>query len=136
MSGGVLPRIAFLGPVDMAVPEIVSDHLLHVFGEGLSNIGRHAHASRIEAIVAVEGGVAHVLARRRRRWHRRWAICGKWNSQYVDEGRKSRGHLHDQPKGPTGTIVEWRVPLERLVTLGAKSGTRGPLRAAGALELT
>ena len=52
---GVLPRIAFLGPVDLAVPEIVSEHLLHVFGEGLSNIGRHAHASKIEAVVAVEG---------------------------------------------------------------------------------
>jgi len=52
---GVLPRIAFLGPIDFGVPPIVSDHLMQVFGEALSNVGRHAHASKIEVVISIEG---------------------------------------------------------------------------------
>ena len=52
---GILPRIAFLGPVDFSVPSIVGDNLLHVFGEALSTVARHANASRVEAVVSIEG---------------------------------------------------------------------------------
>jgi PAS domain S-box-containing protein len=112
---GVLPRVAFLGPVDFSVPEIVSEHLLHVFGEGLSNIGRHAHASKIEAVVAVEG---------------------EWLSfSLVDDGvgigdgpsagngirnmstraENLGGTCTVSRRDPKGTIVEWRVPLSPLI---------------------
>jgi signal transduction histidine kinase len=108
---GVLPRIAFLGPVDIAVPEIVSEHLLQVFGEGLSNVGRHAHASKIEAVVAVEG-----------EWLSFSLID---NGIGVSDGPSAGSGLRNMSiraenlggtftisqRKPSGTIVEWRVPL-------------------------
>ena len=110
---GVLPRIAFIGPVDIAVPEIVGEHLLQVFGEGLSNVGRHAHASKIEA-------------------DRRCRGRGEWLSfSLIDDGvgvsegpsagngirnmstraENLGGTFTISRREPLGTIVEWRVPL-------------------------
>ena len=108
---GVLPRIAFLGPVDIAVPEIVGEHLLQVFGEGLSNVGRHAHASKIEAIVAVEGewlsfslvddgvGVSEGPS------------AGNGIRNMSTRAENLGGTFTISGRKPTGTVVEWRVPL-------------------------
>lgn len=52
---GVLPRIAFDGPVDSVVSDAIAEDLVHVFGEGLSNVARHAEASRIDAVVGLDG---------------------------------------------------------------------------------
>jgi two-component system, NarL family, sensor histidine kinase DevS len=108
---GVLPRIAFLGPVDIAVPEIVGEHLLQVFGEGLSNVGRHAHASKIEAVVAVEGewlsfsliddgvGVSDGPS------------AGNGLRNMSTRAENLGGTFTISRREPTGTVVEWRVPL-------------------------
>jgi PAS domain S-box-containing protein len=111
---GVLPRIAFLGPVDFAVPEFVSEHLLNVFGEGLSNVGRHAHASKIEAVVAVEG-----------EWLSFSLIddgVGIGDGPSAGNGMRNMairaenlgGTCTIRRRDPKGTIVEWRVPLSAL----------------------
>jgi two-component system sensor histidine kinase DevS len=93
------------------VPEIVGDHLLQVFGEGLSNVGRHAHASKIEAVVAVEG---------------EWLSFSLIDDGVgVSEGPSAGNGIRNMStraenlggtftigrRKPTGTIVEWRVPL-------------------------
>jgi PAS domain S-box-containing protein len=108
---GLLPRIAFLGPVDLAVPEIVREHLLHVFGEGLSNIGRHAHASKIEAVVAVEGewlsfsliddgvGIGDGPS------------AGNGIRNMSTRAENLGGSCTVSQRHPKGTVVEWRVPL-------------------------
>jgi signal transduction histidine kinase len=108
---GVLPRIAFHGPVDVVVPEIVSEHLLNVFGESLSNVGRHAHASKIEAVVAVEGD---------------WLSFSLLDDGVgIDDGPSAGNGIRNMStraenlggtctisrRDPHGTIVEWRVPL-------------------------
>ncbi|MFD0776900.1 sensor histidine kinase, partial [Streptomonospora algeriensis] len=46
------------GPIDSRVPEEVGEHVLAVLGEALSNIARHAAASRVEIRVRVGEGVA------------------------------------------------------------------------------
>lgn len=108
---GMLPRVAFDGPVDFAVPEIVREHLLHVFGEGLSNIARHAHASKIEAVVAVKG---------------EWLLfslvddgIGIGDGPFAGSGMRNittraenlGGTCTISRRDPKGTVVEWRVPL-------------------------
>ncbi|OOC56988.1 MULTISPECIES: GAF domain-containing sensor histidine kinase [Nocardiopsis] len=45
------------GPIDSRVPDDVGEHVLAVLGEALSNVARHAGASRVEIRVVVEGGV-------------------------------------------------------------------------------
>jgi signal transduction histidine kinase len=111
---GLLPRIAFLGPIDFSVPEIVSEHLLHVFGEGLSNVARHARASKIEAVVAIEG-----------EWLSFSLIddgVGIGDGPSAGNGMRNMSTRAENLGGtftisrrePNGTIIEWRVPLSPL----------------------
>jgi PAS domain S-box-containing protein len=42
---GFAPAVEFVGPVDAALPDATTAHLLAVLREALSNVARHAHAS-------------------------------------------------------------------------------------------
>ncbi len=104
---------SFEGPVDTAVPDTVSEHLLATLREAITNIGRHARATR--ATVAITVGDGHCLL------------------QVVDDGggidqspsgggglglgnlRRRAEKLHGtfdftSPEGG-GTVLTWRVPL-------------------------
>jgi two-component system, NarL family, sensor histidine kinase DevS len=108
---GVLPRVAFLGPVDVAVPPLVGDHLLQVFGEALSNVGRHAHASKIEAVVSIE---------------EEWLLfslvddgvgvgdgpsAGNGMRNMLTRAENLGGTFSIRRREPRGSILEWRVPV-------------------------
>jgi len=108
---GVLPRIAFLGPVDNAVSEIVGDHLLQVFGEGLSNVGRHAHASKVEAVVAVEGEWLSFSLVDNGVGVSEGPSAGNGIRNMSTRAENLGGTFRITRREPTGTIVEWRVPL-------------------------
>jgi PAS domain S-box-containing protein len=108
---GVLPRIAFHGPIDFSVSELVSENLLHVFSEGLSNVGQHAHASKIEVILAVKD-----------EWLSFSLIddgVGIADGPYAGNGIRNMSTRAENLGGtctvarrsPKGSIVEWRVPL-------------------------
>ncbi len=111
---GVLPRIAFRGPVDAAVPEIVSEHLLHVFGEGLSNIERHAHATKIEAIVSVEGEWLSFSLIDDGVGINDGPSAGNGIRNISTRAENLGGTCIISRREPHGTIVEWRVPLSLL----------------------
>ncbi len=51
-SLGFSPTVRFTGPVDLLVDEEVAGHLLPVLREALSNVARHAKASRVEVDLA------------------------------------------------------------------------------------
>jgi len=111
---GALPRIAFHGPVDVAISEIVRENLLHVFGESLSNVARHAQASKIDAVVAVEGewlsfsliddgvGISDT------------PTAGSGVGNMSVRAENLGGTCAVTRREPRGTIVEWRVPLSSL----------------------
>ncbi|MEO8888468.1 MAG: GAF domain-containing protein [Jatrophihabitantaceae bacterium] len=46
------PRLRFAGPIDSVVPEAVGDDLVAVTREALTNVARHAHASRVEVALS------------------------------------------------------------------------------------
>lgn len=108
---GVLPRISFHGPVDSAVSELLSEHLLHVFSEGLSNIARHARASRIDVVVALEGdwlvfslmddgvGISDELT------------AGNGMRNMSTRAENLGGTFGVSRRVPQGSTVQWRVPL-------------------------
>jgi signal transduction histidine kinase len=52
---GFRPQLALDGPLDSAVPEQLSDCLLAVLREALSNVGRHARATRVHVSVSATG---------------------------------------------------------------------------------
>jgi signal transduction histidine kinase len=107
---GFEPRCFFDGPVDSGVGDDLATELLATLQEGLSNVARHAHASRVQVDVVVTDQVV---------------------VRVVDDGigppapESPRGHGLDNLRSraehhggtfelragsPTGTVMEWRVP--------------------------
>ncbi len=48
---GVRPELTFQGAIDNAIPQQTADHLLAVLREMLSNVGKHAQATRVVVIL-------------------------------------------------------------------------------------
>ncbi|GGL01643.1 histidine kinase [Planomonospora parontospora subsp. parontospora] len=53
---GFMPGIRMEGPLDNTVPEEIGEQLRAVLREALSNVARHARASRAQVLVEVSGG--------------------------------------------------------------------------------
>ncbi|MEE6262733.1 GAF domain-containing sensor histidine kinase [Plantactinospora sonchi] len=109
-SLGFRPGLEMSGPVDSAVPDRLRPDLLAVLGEALSNVVRHARASRVTVFVEVRDGELAVRvvddgagtdpARAR---------GGLVN---LRERAETHGGTFDIGRSePTGTTIAWRVPL-------------------------
>jgi signal transduction histidine kinase len=53
---GFIPELRIKGPIDTAVTEAMREPLLKVLREALSNVARHARATRVEVLASVELG--------------------------------------------------------------------------------
>lgn len=54
---GFVPNVVFDGPVDTAVPGVLVPHLIAVVREVLSNVSRHADATRVDVLVRIDDDV-------------------------------------------------------------------------------
>jgi signal transduction histidine kinase len=109
------PQLRLDGPVDSAVDDEIATHLLSVLREGLSNVVRHANATRVEITVAVADS----------------QLCAAVYDDGIGVGTGSRpgGHglanlahraeslggsmtVTPGPEGK-GTILTWKVPLPK-----------------------
>ena len=108
---GFTPRVGFHGPVDAVVPDVVGAQLLQVLAEALSNTARHARASSAEAVLVIEAG-----------WLSFSLVddgTGVTDAPPAGQGlRNMSARAHNlggtctvSRRRPTGTIVEWRVPI-------------------------
>jgi signal transduction histidine kinase len=107
----VEPRMFFDGAVDALTDEHIAEELLAVLREALSNVARHAEASEVDVHLVAAGG--------------RLTLCVEDNGigppDALGEGRGLRNmtaraeHLAGTftltPRAPTGTRLEWSVPL-------------------------
>jgi signal transduction histidine kinase len=109
-SFGFAPRVDLRGPVNSAVSSRIRSQLLAVVRESLSNAARHAQASSVKVNINVLNGQAVVLVtddgvgtgELKRE-------SGLRNIRERAEGLG--GSLELRPNEPSGTIVEWAVPL-------------------------
>jgi signal transduction histidine kinase len=113
-SLGCEPRVLFDGPVDSAVSDEVGAELLATLREALSNVARHAGATRVGVEVAVEVAAGYGLVLR--------VIDDGVGPPEGDQGhgnglrnmatraKRHGGECTVRANTPTGTIVEWRVP--------------------------
>ncbi|MEU5894213.1 GAF domain-containing protein [Streptomyces sp. NPDC047461] len=108
---GFSPALRMTGLLDTLVADDVADQLIAVLREALTNIARHAHATSVD--VAAEATVAHLRLRvtddgrgidpiRTRR-----SGLANLHTRAADLG----GTLTLAPHRPTGTTLEWTVPL-------------------------
>ncbi|MDT4901344.1 MAG: hypothetical protein QOJ78_2274, partial [Pseudonocardiales bacterium] len=105
------PDLAVDGPVDFGVNEDVVDDCLAVLREALTNVARHAHATRAEVVITVnttlvqldvrDNGCGIGAASRR---------SGLANLRARAERR--HGSLTVQANGAHGTWLRWSIPAE------------------------
>ena len=106
---GFEPHVRFVGPIDGAVPDLIVDQLIQVVREALTNVARHAEATRADLSLEVgdlvtlevvddgrgigetgrRSGLANLA-------HRAFQLGGAFEVRQRDEG---------------GTLVRWSVPL-------------------------
>jgi signal transduction histidine kinase len=108
---GFSPSVRFSGPVDTLVSEDVADHLVAVLREALSNAARHAHASKVDVEVSVDGTHAKLtviddgvgIPPKVRR-------SGLAN--LAERAEQLGGGFGTHPGADRGTVLSWSVPLE------------------------
>ena len=106
---GFDPHVLFDGPLD-TVPDAVAAELLAVLREALTNVARHAHASRVEVEVVADGDVVlrvlddgDGLPDERR-------AGGRGLSNMAARASGLGGTMYAKRGAHSGTTVEWRVP--------------------------
>lgn len=109
---GFEPRVTFDGPIDAEVQGALAVDLLSAVREALSNVARHADASRVDLHLRVHGAALDLSV----------VDDGVGPPEGFDGGGYGLRNLRDRaerhggsflvhPAVPTGTRAEWRVPL-------------------------
>jgi signal transduction histidine kinase len=107
---GFEPRVLLDGPVDTGMSAEMAAELLATLREALSNVARHAQATRVEVevvfdddvrLTVTDDGVGPPGEDTRR---------GKGLNNMAKRALKLGGSFEIQPATPKGTVVEWRVP--------------------------
>ena len=107
---GFTPLVRTTGPLDSAVPQEIAEQVLAVLREALSNVARHARADA--AVVEVEAGPDKLM------------LAVTDNGTGLPEARDESGLRNVRrrasehggvvemgPEEPSGTRLEWSVPL-------------------------
>jgi two-component system, NarL family, sensor histidine kinase DevS len=108
---GVRPELTFQGAIDNTVPQQTADHLLAVLREMLSNVGKHAQASRVIVLLnvadditleVIDNGVGIASAAEGR---------GLGLTNLRSRAEKLGGTFEIQTVDVGGAKATWRVPI-------------------------
>lgn len=111
LSLGFEPALTLIGPLDQTLSTVVVAHLLPTVREGLTNIARHAHASRAEVLVQLDHDSLRVEVRD--------DGIGMPDDPARSSGLRNLGRRAEELGGalrvranqPVGTVLEWSVPI-------------------------
>jgi signal transduction histidine kinase len=106
-------QASFSGPVDSAVPELVSEQLLAVIREAVTNVGRHAAADRATVRIGVDGGRVQlqVIDNGRGIAEGAGGGLGLGLSNMEHRAEKLHGRFGIEIPSSGGTTLTWQVPL-------------------------
>jgi signal transduction histidine kinase len=113
---GFKPHVTWIGPVESAVPDVARPHLVAVVAEALSNVGRHAQATRVDLEVRIDVGGPEarmvVEVRDDGRGFTAGAAGGNGLGNMRDRARELLGECDVVSAPGEGTVVRWSVPLQ------------------------
>jgi two-component system, NarL family, sensor histidine kinase DevS len=107
---GFEPQVVFDGPIDSATTSAVREQLVPTLREALSNIVKHAHATRVMVSVAIVGDDIVLAVTDNGAGIEARAHGGRGIGNMTDRARALGGCCEVRAVEPAGTIVEWRVP--------------------------
>ena len=107
--------LTFTGPLDAAVDDLVLEHLLATIREALTNVGKHAHATRASVSVEVDGSSC-ILTITDDGVGLTGAPAASGGGLGIPNLRRRAEKLHgtlsvDSPPGG-GTVLTWKVPID------------------------
>jgi two-component system, NarL family, sensor histidine kinase DevS len=108
---GFEPRIFFDGLVDSGVGDDLAAELLATLREALSNVARHAQATRVEVEVVVTDQVVLRVVDDGIGPPAPGAPSGHGLRNMKARAARRAGRFELRPGPSTGTVLEWRVPL-------------------------
>jgi PAS domain S-box-containing protein len=108
---GFAPRVAFQGPVDSATSELMQVQVVAVLTEALSNVVRHAAASVVEVVIAAEEGILLVSVADDGVGPPVGRTAGNGLRNIADRAISLSGSVSITARSPSGTLLEWRVPI-------------------------
>ncbi len=106
---GFPPEVRFNGPIE-SMDAARSEHLLAVLRETLSNVGRHAQASRVEVTVDVDDRLTLTVTDDGIGVPPD-AVAGGGTGNLRERAEGLGGTVDVLPAEPTGTQVRWSVPV-------------------------
>ena len=112
---GFAPRVTFGGLVDSLVPEGIGDHLLAALREALTNVAKHARASRCDVAVVVEEGDVVLTVDDDGAGVADAPASGLGVRNLVERAQVLGGSAEVTRRPEGGTRVRWRVPLSVVV---------------------
>ena len=108
---GFSPTMRTSGPLDTVVPDVVRDQLLPVVREALSNVVRHARATRAEVEVVVDHDTVRLTV-----IDDGVGLGGEVRESGLHNARERArllgGDLALSPGRPHGLVLQWHVPLD------------------------
>jgi len=108
---GFQPSVGFEGPVDAIVDADAAHHVRSVVREALSNIVKHAGASHVQIVVAADDELVVTVADNGKGLGPRLAGSGHGLRNMEARARNAGGRFRASPNSPSGTVIEWAVPL-------------------------
>lgn len=110
---GLNPRLAFRGPVEATIGEALISPLAAVLREALSNVGRHAKAGAVDVVLAVGDGWVTLSVSDDGVGFSAGPAAGHGLENMRFRAEQFGGEFTVGPRSPSGTLVQWRVPLKR-----------------------
>ena len=107
---GFEPHVVFDGPLD-SIPDHIAAEVLAVLREALTNVARHARASRVDVDLAADGDIVLRVVDDGRGPpdERRPGGRGLANMEARAASLGGAVHVARGPEG--GAVIEWRVPI-------------------------
>jgi len=111
-SLGFEPRVLLDGPVDTGVDKRIAAELLATLQEALSNVARHAHASRVDVELFVGDDVCLRVIDDGVGPPRDDTPRGNGLVNMASRAERLGGSLDLAPGSESGTVLEWRAPRQ------------------------
>jgi signal transduction histidine kinase len=104
-------RSAFDGPVDAGISDDVAEHLLATVREAVTNIGRHADATKADVLLSVHGDLCRLQVSDNGRGMGRTGTTGGGLglNNMRRRAEKLQGHLELTGNSAGGTTLDWQV---------------------------